>query len=512
MHKTPILYPFLFAIYPVLAFLGHNIELTRLGDALRPLGLALLGGVVLFLLLWILLRDRNYAGFVAAALLSLFYTYGHVYNLVNNWNISGLIIGRHRVLAVLWLLLAILFVWWGNRHRSAIEAITRPMNLIAVLILIIPLGQVILYQVNVRSITSHSAFASTPLPTGPSSQDSATLQTGNTQARPDIYYIILDSYSRDDMLKKYNKLDNTPFLDQLKQLGFFVARCSQSNYSQTELSLASSLNFNYLDQLNNQFKPENTSRAGLTELIQHSALRQELESLGYQTVALDSGFDATRLRDADTYLAPSVSSDLNDFEETFLSTTAYRLISDGVAFLNLPPDWEKRDRVRREHILFELGQMEKIPSLPSPKFVFAHIITPHWPYIFGPNGEQVHERQESDLGYRNQVLFINQRILPIVKNILAQSKTPPIIVIQGDHGAVLDNMQRRMSNLNVYYLPGGGDQLLYDSITPVNTFRVILKHYFGLDLPLLEDVSYYSKYDEPYNYTVVANKRSGCPQ
>jgi hypothetical protein len=110
------------------------------------------------------------------------------------------------------------------------------------------------------------------------------------------------------------------------------------------------------------------------------------------------------------------------------------------------------------------------------------------------------------------VLFINQRILPIVKNILAQSKTPPIIVIQGDHGAVLDNMQRRMSNLNVYYLPGGGDQLLYDGITPVNTFRVILKHYFGLDLPLLEDVSYYSKYDEPYNYTVVANKRSGCPQ
>lgn len=57
-----------------------------------------------------------------------------------------------------------------------------------------------------------------------------------------------------------------------------------------------------------------------------------------------------------------------------------------------------------------------------------------------------------------------------------------------------------MRIFNAYYLPSVGDELLYDSITPVNTFRVIFNSYFDTDFKLLVDRSYYSFYFEPYRF------------
>ena len=500
MRKTPILHPFLLAIYPVLAFLAYNIEQTSLGAALRPLFVSLGGAVILFLFLKLVLKESRKAGAIATTLLGFFFTYGHFYNMVEGTTFLGINLGRHRLLAPLWLALAVLIVVWLARQRRDFQTLTHVLNAIGIVAIILPLAQIGMYRFSTRSISTQAA----------SNRGIPGLPPNTDHPKPDIYYIILDTYSRDDMLKKYYQLDNSSFLSRLEAMGFYVARCAQSNYSQSELSMASSLNFDYLDKLGDNFNPPNTRRAGLSDLIQHSAVRETLHELGYTTVALDTGYDPTRITDADVYLAPRVSAEINDFEEIFLRTTAARLLSEGVAFLNLPPDWVKRDQAHRARILFELEQMRQIPTLPGPKFVFAHIITPHWPYVFGPNGEQVHERPESEKGYHDQVLFINQQMIPILENILTRSKTPPVIIVQGDHGAVLEDPHRRMTILNVYYLPDGGRQLLYENISPVNTFRVILNHYFGLHLPLQEDISYYSTYEQPYNYQVIDNTRSGC--
>jgi hypothetical protein len=500
MRKSPILHPSLFAAYPAVTFMAHNIEQAKASDALRPLLLSLAGAALVYFTLKAILRDSYKVGIVTSIWLGLFFTYGHAYTLIEGARVMGVTIGRHRLLAPVWLGLAGLALWWGTRRHGELCIISQGLNAISVVLLLLPLGQISVYQLSVRMVNPVRAV----------SRAHASAPLSPIHGKPDIYYIILDSYSRDDMLKKYYRLDNTPFLSQLDQLSFYVARCAQSNYSQTELSLASSLNYAYLDELGDQFRPGNTRRAGLIELIQHSVVRTHLENLGYTIVALDTGYDPTRLTDADVYLAPRTRSEINDFEETFVRTTAARLIVEGVASLNLPPDWKKRDQAHRERILYELEQLRHIPDLPGPKFVFAHIITPHWPYIFGPNGEPVHERPESETGYRDQVIFINQQILPILQNIIARSKTAPIIIIQGDHGAVLDDPQRRMTILNAYYLPEGGAQSLYEAISPVNTFRVIFNVYFGLQAPLLDDISYYSTYEEPYNYMVVENTRPGC--
>jgi hypothetical protein len=271
------------------------------------------------------------------------------------------------------------------------------------------------------------------------------------------------------------------------------------------------LNSNYLDALGEGYISGNSQRAGLADLIRHSAVRRALESLGYQIIAFDTGYDATRLTDADVYLSPHVRYEINDFENMLLRTTAGRILAEGVAFLHLPPDWEARDQAHRQRIWFTLSELERLPDLPGPKFVFAHIVSPHWPHVFDANGQPVHERPDSISGYRDQVIFINKRMLPLLAKLITASPTPPVIILQGDHGAIPEDPERRMSILNAYYLPAGGADGLYEAISPVNTFRLILNYYFGGKAPFLPDVSYYSPYDDPYAYQIIPNTRPGCP-
>jgi hypothetical protein len=498
--KKPLaLHPFIFAIFPVLSLLAYNIEETRLATALRPLLLSLAGAVLVFGILRLVTRDNQRAALITILLLALFFSYGHFYNTLESGSILGGMLGRHRILAPVWVILASIIVGMGLRSRADLSSITTTFNLVTFVMLLLPVLQISSYQLR--------AYQAASAPQVAALVQSLHLPSG--QSAPDIYYIILDGYSRDDMLKKYYQLDNQPFLNDLEALGFFVARCSRSNYAQTQLSLASSLNFNYLDELGTRYTPDNTSRVGLEELIRHSALRRSLEGLGYKIVAFDTGYDATRLRDADLYLSPSVVADIDDFENLYVRTTAARLFSEGVTLLNLAPDWEKRDEAYRQRILFSLDELENLPSVPGPKFVFAHIVAPHWPHVFGPNGEPVHERPDSQAGYRNQVIFINKRILPILENLIRNSPTPPVIIIQGDHGAIIEDPVRRMSILNAIYIPGGSPDL-YESISPVNSFRILLNQLFGGDFPVLPDTSYYSRYDEPYRYQEIPNTRPGC--
>jgi hypothetical protein len=159
-----------------------------------------------------------------------------------------------------------------------------------------------------------------------------------------------------------------------------------------------------------------------------------------------------------------------------------------------------------------LDKLDKLSDVEGPKFVFVHIIAPHPPYVFGPTGGPVEpaevgttKTQEGASHYRDQAIYISSRMTEIVPTIIENASTPPIIVIQGDHGPTVASSPRaRMSNLSAYYLPGI-DTPIHSTITPVNTFRVIFNSYFGQNLELLDDVSLYSDYTDPFNFKVVQN-------
>ena len=97
----------------------------------------------------------------------------------------------------------------------------------------------------------------------------------------------------------------------------------------------------------------------------------------------------------------------------------------------------------------------------------------------------------------------------LIDDILRNSKEPPIILLQADHSLAPDFDDRRFNILNAYYLPDGGEGILYPTITPVNSFRIIFNQYFGANFPLIEDKSITSDLGHPYS-TIEARVTS-CP-
>ncbi len=506
------LHPFLIAAYPVLALLGRNSEEIKFLTGIRALVIAFVLSVALFFILNLWIKNRLRSALITSLLLILFFSYGHIYLFLESNQIAGISLGRHRLLAPLWLATSGLVVWGLLRWKGDLQNATSFLNVVAVIALIFPVGQVVLYEARSQSAAAEESLLV---------ESNHTLQLPMGQPAPDIYYIILDAYGRDDTLLQEYQLDNTEFLEKLEALGFYIAHCSQSNYAQTQLSLASSLNFNYLQQLSEEFQPDYNSRALIRELISHSAARQALENLGYISIAFETGFKGTEWKDADIYLAPGSGSleeaqlvgGINDFEVMLLRTSGALLLIDGAAALPqyLQPNLDNPKWVHRERILYVLDQLEQMPGLRSPKFIFAHLVIPHPPYIFESDGEFVNYDKPADTGYPDQIRYLNHRLVPLLQDIIRNSETPPVIILQADHGSIHSPPNGRMSIFNAYYLPGDGKAALYENISPVNTFRVIFNQYFGGNYARLEDMGYFSVYNRPYDFTVIRNDRPGCP-
>ena len=491
------LHPLFFAIYPVLALVGININEVEPAALWRPLLVLLLGAAVLLILFGLFSRDWHRAALLLSIFIFLFFTYGHAYFFLKKMEVAGFILGRHRQMVPLWLGVGALATWWVMRKIRNPQSFTPVLNLLSIFLLIYPSFQTISYSIQ-REKTEKAALAA-------AQAKGTTLPLGYA---PDIYYIILDAYGRADVLQEMFGYDNVPFLQSLESRGFYVAECSRSNYGQTMLSLTSSLNFNYLDSLTSSLTPDEDTRAPLRALGQYNNVRKFLASRGYNIVSFATNFPVSEWRDANYFLSAPPQG-MSDFEIMLAQTSAWRVPMDMV---DEPPERASAEWYRRR-TLFALDALETtVPDIPSPKFVFAHLVIPHHPFVFGPNGEELNaieagvpEFEEYKAKYPDQVTYINKRITEIIDLILHTSPNPPVILLQGDHGpAPFDVIERRMKNLNVYYFPDNNEGL-YPTITPVNTFRVIFNKYFGQNYPMLPDKSLYSAYDIPYNYEEIPN-------
>ena len=493
-------YPILFGIFPVVALTGYNITQIDLSAAYRSILLTLILALVLFGALRLILRDWSRAAMLSLCLLVLFFSYGHIYTLLKNVSVFGIPIARHRILIVVWVLLAILSVWIATRKSIDFSFANLGLNVLTILLLIFPVFQVIQYEIKF--------YSPEPIFSGTTSPASTPISRLNS---PDIYYIILDAYGRTETLQQVFNYDNSDFLNSLKDRGFYIANCSQSNYGYTQLSLASSLNLDYLDNLK-------TGLSDPEDLIQKNYIRRFLKSQGYTIVSFETGFAWSQWENADYYFPLQKKFFvINPFEALYLETTPIRILLDYETGINAaeaasvvnPFAALDYDSIHYAQIMHNLDVLKTIPNtIKGPKFVFAHFVIPHQPYIYSSTGALVPDPTSPSgkiAGYRNAVIFIDSAILKAVDQILAKSARPPIIVIQGDHGPYIYHTPlQHMEILNAYYLPGA-TKALYPSISPVNTFRVIFNSYFGQNFPLRKDASFYSHVNTKEEFTLIPN-------
>jgi hypothetical protein len=496
MKKRLLLFAFLFAAYPVLSLAAYNVHEIAVRDMWRPLAVSLLLGGLVFWLMRLLARNWRSAALAALIVLVLFFSYGQVYSLVKGITLNGAALFRHRTLAPLWGIFGLLAVFWAARRVMLRETAISWLNLLTAVLLVSPIFTIATVTIQ-KSSAERSALR----------QVSQVAVSGG-QSQPDVYYIILDAYGREDVLNGLLNYDNREFLDALRKRGFYVADCSQANYAYTEFSLTSSLNYGYLQDLGIRQHSTRVAR------LKHSDIRAFFEARGYKIAAFPTGWNNTEWEDADIY--PQYEHgllSLSDFERLVLDTTLLRISADmsrgGLQNAG-------RSELHRTRTLSALAVLKQLPNKREPLFVFAHLIIPHPPYSFGPQGEWGDLKGETFQDYREaytgQVTFINREILQVVDTLLSKSETPPIIIIQGDHGPppeIAKLYEDKMPILNAYYLPGVDVQeVLYPSISPVNTFRVVLNAYFGQSLLLLKDHSYYAPNE---NHETLEQVLNVCP-
>ena len=499
-------HPFLLAIYSSLALLAVNIREVNASVVIRPLLFSLALALVLLGILRLAYKHWQQAALAATLILVLFFTYGHLYEFLKAHPVFGMQLGRYRLLVPVYLVLLGLGLWWVTRRpgRRNLPQLTFSLNILAAFLLLFPLVQMGEYAV--QQAVSQRNLQANPKQTG-------QLVNAAAQDKPDIYYIILDSYTRADVLQKDFGYDNSQFVDGLRKMGFYVADCSLTNYPATEISLSSSLNMAYLQDIAKSLPAGTNFGTAIFSLLKHSQVRTQLEGIGYKTVAFATGYDWIEWKDASLYLEPEFNMlsfrEMRPFEAMFIKSTAavaafdiQQLFPQGPAEIDTI---SYQDHIKREFFL--LNQLEMLPSVPGPKFVYAHILIPHGPFVFGADGKALPDPsiyENADLatwkqGYADEVAFINGHLLSILPGIIANSKVPPIIIIQGDHGSKVS----RFPILNAYYLPGAGKDKLYPTISPVNSFRLVLDTYFGAHYSLLQDVPYDPKDVQHGQFTAV---------
>jgi hypothetical protein len=496
---TRILHPFLLALYPVFALLATNVFEIQFRAGLRAIVAALLIAGAFFLLARLTAKGWQRAGLLASFWVVMFFAYGHIYNLLGNT-----LLGRHRILLPIWITAAAAGSYWIIKHLKHPAKGTRPLNVIAGLLVILSLGQIAVAGLN-KANTPGASFL-------PDELLRMRLTSGHP---PDIYYIVMDGYARRDALAEDNHFDNSEFLAQMEALGFYVATCSQSNYAQTKLSVSSALNMDYIESYYADLDPTRTESYGLEPFLTHSLVRSALERLGYTTVAFETGFDWTEIRDADIYLAPDAenkNSGMNAFEVLLIRSTAALVLIDAAETLPelLVPDLSNPDLIHRARVQLILDELPDLPATESPKFVFAHVVSPHPPYVFDRQGNFPNLNVNETALYRDQITYLNSMLESIVAEIISEAKTSPVIIIQGDHGAPVSSERGRMQILNLYLIPQNFEPDLYPTITPVNTFRVLFNSLFGTRLSLLEDRSYFSHYQYPFDFRLIPNDDPDC--
>jgi hypothetical protein len=514
-----VLHPLLFAAAPVLSLMASNLQELHPVAGRRALLALVLGTALVLLLLGRWIREKQRAAMICSLFLLLFFSYGHVYFGLVTQSTRGLftrlgLVGNHLVLGISWLAFFAVGVGMTLRVKMHLKTLARVMNLMAIASFVIPLIQIARFERQFRQSFEGGQAVVEPY----------LKQNLGRADKPDIYYIVLDGYGRQDILEQLYQFENSSFLTSLEAQGFFVADEARSNYVQTSLSVASSLNLSYIQDA---YPDANTRdpRPTLARMIRDSAVRTFLERQGYQIVAFAPGYRPTELRDADRFFSGRGWA-VNPLEGLLLETSAFAAYQHLARKSGLPQYYPGYTS-HRELISFTLAKLPETATLPGPKFVFAHIVIPHPPFVFDEQGGTVPQRYRFSFmdgdafqgtkaayieGYREQVSYLNHRLEALIADLLSRSERPPVIILQGDHGPGLQlnyqsaeesNLEERLGILNAIHMPGEGQMDMPEDITPVNTFRLIFNRYFQTELPTLPDRSYYSTWSQPLDFLLV---------
>ncbi len=500
-------HPVLFAIYPALFLYAQNVGEVAARDVIGPLLVLAAGALVALVLLSLPFRDARRAAIVVSAVAIAATSYGFVDRVLPR-QIPGV------AQQVGWVLVILVAIVVAIRIRRWLGTVTTALNSISAILVVLTLVTIVPFLLG--------TIGSTPATTSSSPTGGAATPVAATGGR-DIYYIILDRYGSARSLSEEYGITDNDFYGWLADRGFTVAADSHANYVKTPLSIASTLRMDFLDDIVARMGKDSGDHQPIFDIFQDHPVGRFLKSRGYRYVHIGSTYQPTKVSGlADENLHAGTVS---DFDTALYDLSALPAIGRRLGWLSSDP---KRER-QRSYALYEFDALERVRSEPGPKFVFAHILMPHPPYVFTADGTYAPKTTIANgpATYATQLAYTNTRMKAIIEPLLALPEAErPIIIVQGDEGpfpkrynvdttnfdwstATTEELEMKYGILNAMYLPGlpPGKQLPYPTISSVNTFRLLFDDYFEQDLPLLPDRSFTSRAKfRPYDLTEITDK------
>jgi hypothetical protein len=479
-------FPFLLCLFFVFHGYVLNFNYIPPGDAALLVSVYLVASILLTGLCWLLFRNFYKAALMSFSLLCLYFFFGSFHDFLKKYFHDSLPTRYVFLLPTLFALFILLAIFLYRRKRNFFT-VTRYLNILLLVFLTIDiislLGKTVIRK-TARAIPNDFAVC-------------------DSCKKPDIYLILADEYAGSKELKDLFGFDNSGFENALKERGFNIVNNSYSNYNYTPFSVASILNMDYLSL-------PDTARSGNEilysyERIRYNKLHRDLRSAGYTFYNYSIfDFDGQPARTQETFLPAKL--------RLITSQTFFSRLRRDIGF-NLITRFHSRSALRAETYgtnennqhLYDLTWKITEEKTSTPKFIYTHLMMPHYPYYYDENGrehgfeELVEGNQVNKGNYISYLKYSNKKFLALIDKIKKQAPGPPVIVLIGDHGFrhFTEPVERQyyFLNLNAVYFPDGNYKGLRDSVSMVNEFRMILNNRFQQGMPLLKDSTIYLKDD-----------------
>lgn len=403
---------------------------------------------------------------------------------------SFLFISTYKFLLPILVLLFIAFFIVLRKSEKATKT-TSFLNLLLFFFTITELSELIQLKRNNYQGTSGNVFT-TPVPDKLKS------------VLPDIYYIVPDCYPSSSYQMEMLNTSNTFFDSELIKRGFNVLPNSRSNYNRTAFSMLGTFGMEYISWLHDKKAPGAAEYNRAISYVKFSPLFEFFQKNGYSLINL-SIFDlaANPSLHKEKFLSATTS-------EMIFSFTFWNYFSKDILYSWVINKKETKKNSQRLHYnplkkyakqIVDSLVVGTMKSFKQHQFVYAHLSFPHFPYFYDSSGRSYSDEslytdslitdRKKFAGY---IKYSNQQLLQIVSSILKRTNGDAIILIQSDHGLSDLDVTRKndaFRNYSAFYFPDKDYSKIYDSMSNVNTFRILLNKYFGQQFPLLKDSSVY---------------------
>ena len=482
--KEWILFPFLLPVFFVIHGWQVWYKYIDLADVLSLSGMYLLLAGALFLLTRICVRNNAKAALFSFLLLVLFFFWGYI---IDNAKalMPGFFLSRIAVLVPVLLVLTVsLTIWFGRAQQPVRRRIVYYLNLLLLVYIGVDCGIMLYRQLTMNKQSKVQVQAL--------QQAQATGKTGW-----DVYFIVFDEYGNAASLKQNLGYDNSSIDSFLAAKGFSVQHNSRSNYNLTQFSMASLLNMSYLNGIpadrNIGFEEYNNC----VSLISNNQVVKTFTGAGYDF----ENYSVFGINDqpaiADEFFLPVKTRLItaNTFYERQMSIYPWWLVrgKSKIGFL-----WERYyfKGFRGNNRVFEKLENSAKNTAAKPRFIYAHLMLPHPPYYYDSTGKlgelpDIYKasKELDPQHYKYSVQYANGKIKSLVNEI--QQKKNAAIIIMGDHGfrKVVNSPDSALffSNFNAVYFPDKDYHNLYDSVSNVNMFRIVLNKVLRTQFSLLPD-------------------------